>query len=577
MNFDSAAREIVANSIRSAVCIDDEFVGPYNEKKGKVKEIKKPQQLMESFRKSNCSLDIHTYTSYRELEKETEFVFKNRDLLILDWELTDDPIKFKDALEILKDASENPSLAFVLIYTQEQGLDGIELQIRSFFNSINNEKERKKTYENLEDHLDENFFDVETINGMPDDAETFFKDKKVRNTFNEFVSAAPSNEAIKKFKTGIRGYFPDQKTGAKFLKIFEESVKKLYNCGRLYEGCEQIEFRNRSTYTSKKEHSSLLYCHKISGQEHALWVNNTYITILHKDNISPASVYERFSHQLCSKPGNIMSLISMEMKNNFRENSGKVGKDLLAVDEFAFFHHRNNLPGKEEFYDFLRNNWKQQVASFHMDSDSKVFCVLDEYIEKNQINDKIDKILEGNKKEDFQKELAKLNYQYSFHHSKRKKNDSIRFGYIFSIRESPESHEIKGYLLNITAHCDCLRPEKIRNNFHFVPGEAVKLSSALEKVDNENCLYSFLFRSDESVCISWGTKPFTIFLPEKKKLSFPNKPIKVKIDEEIKYLFYEGALLENYTQRIANKSFAHAVRVGVDLAKFEPKQEPKKK
>jgi hypothetical protein len=576
MSFEAVAKEIVANSIRSAICIDDQFVEPYQEIDSKVNIKDTPKQLTEAFRKSNCTLDIHTYTSYPKLEKEKDFVFNNRDLLILDWELTGDQLKFKDTLKILRDAAESPSLSFVLIYTQQPDLAGIELEIRSFFNSIfKNKKDREDKYEQLLSHLDKEFFSNEEYDVPFDEAESFFEDRRVEIALKEMVSDAHSDEAVKKFKSTIRGCFPDQKTGVEFLKIFEESVKELYLCSGLYEGFEQVEFHNRSTYLSEKEYSSSLYCHKIDHQEHALWVNNTYIIILDKNGIKPDAVYEQFSKRLCSKPGNIMSLIALEMRNNFRENAGKVGKDLLAVDELAFFHHRQSLPDDEdeEFYHFLRNNWKHQVASFHLNSDSKVFPVLSEYIESKKIDEQIGKRLNGNKSDDFQNDLAKLNFQYSFHHAQRKEKDYIRFGDIFSVRESAKSEEVIEYLLNITAQCDCLRPKKIRNYYRFVSGKEEKLKSALEKVDTENH-YSFLTRNNKPLCISisWETKPFTIFITEKKRFFSPNKHINVKIEEKTKYLFFEGTLLENYTQRISNQSFAHAARVGVDLAKLNTKK-----
>jgi hypothetical protein len=572
MNFDTAAKEIVANSIRSAICIDDEFVEPYKMNRGKVKLADQPKQLVESFRKSNCSLDIYTYRSYLKLKKESDFIFKNRDLMILDWELSNSYPKFKYALNILKDAVENPGLAFVLIYTKEKDLAGIEMQIRSFFNQkFVSADERDRIYDGLLSYLDDKFFFVEESDGVPDQAETFFKEKKIKDAFEEFILGEHTDDAIEKFKARILEYFPHQKIGAQFLNIFEESVKELYRCNDLFKGCEQVEFCSRSTYISPKACPPTLYCHKIHGKEQALWVNNTYITIFHKGEPTPDSVYERFSNYLCCRPGNIMTLIALEMKNNFRENSGRVGKNLLDIDEPAFFHHRNNLPDKDEFYDFLRNNWKHQVASFHLNSDSMVFPVLEEYIRNNQIEERIDKMLQVNI-ETFREELAKLNYQYSFNHAGRKKGDYLRFGDIFSFGESAKTNEVKGYLLNITAHCDCLRPDKINFNFHFVSGKVDLLKNALNNVNSEKYFFSFLFRNHEPVCISWETKPFTIFIPEDKRFFSTNKPIEVQIGKESKYLFYEGTLLENYTQRIANTSFAHAARVGVDLVELKSKK-----
>ncbi|MGD2091173.1 MAG: response regulator receiver domain [Candidatus Aminicenantes bacterium] len=579
MNFDSAAKEIVSNSIRSAICIDDEFVEPYEMKRGKVKEADQPKQLMESFRKSNCSLDIYTYRSYLKLKEESDFIFKNRDLMILDWELSNIEPEFKYALNILKDAVENPGLAFVLIYTKEPDLAGIEMQIRYYFNEkIVTEDERKEIYNELLSCLNDKFFFVEDSDGVPDQAETFFKEREIKDAFEDFILSEPSDEAIKKFESRIMKYFSNEEIGERFLNLFEESVKELYGRKSLFEGCEQVvfqqvEFFNRRIYLSPKCPSTY-DCHKIHGQGHALWVNNTYITIFHKGEPTPDSVYERFSNYLCCRPGNVMTLIALEMKNNFRENSGKVGKNLLAIDEVAFFHHRNNLPNQDEFYDFLRNIWKHQVAYFHLNSDSMVFPVLEEYIRNNQINKAIDKIFKGDiiKIEKLRMEVAKLNYLYSFHHIERKKRDYIRFGDIFTISKSSKSVDTGGYLLNITAHCDCLRPDKINFNFHFVSGKTDLLKTALRNVNSEKYCFSFLFRNHEPVCISWETKPFTIFIPEDNRFFSANKPLKVQIGKESKYLFYEGTLLENYTQRIANISFAHAARVGVDLVELKSKK-----
>lgn len=572
MNFDSVAKTIVANSIRSAICIDDEFVEPYEGKRGRVKEINKPKELLKSFKKSNCSLDIYTYKSYRKLRKESDFAFKNRDLMILDWELSQGPIKFEDALDVLKDAVENPGLAFVLIYTREPNLTGVEVQVRSFFNQKAGSREKRDSlYNDLLSRLDEAFFSSEENEDVLDDAETFFEDRRIKEVFRDFILSEPSEEAIKKFESGLREYFPHPKTGTKFLRLFEDVLKELYLCDNLFEGCEQMEFRNSNTYIPRKEYHPLPYCHKIHGQPHALWINNTYITIFHKGDLEPENVYKKFSDQLCRRPGNILTLIALEMKNNFRENSGKVGKDLLAIDELAFFYHRNHLSGKEEFFDFIRNNWKHQVASFHLDSDSEVFRVLDEYIDNNRIDKKLEQISKGHNRDEFMNELAKLNFQYSFHHTFGKDVDYLRFGDIFSIGKKQENNDSRRYLLNITAHCDCLRPDKIENKFFFVSGETEPLIFALEKVNDEKFCFSFFYSNNEPVCISWETKPFTIFIPEKKRFFKKNKPIKVKNGSDTESLVYEGTLLENYAQRIANRAFAHAARVGVELAKFDSK------
>lgn len=573
MTFDSAARDIVSNSIKSAICIDDEFVEPYKAKTKNAREVEKPKKLMESFRKSNCSLDVYTYKSYGKLRKDSKFIFKNRDLLILDWELTTDPIKFEDALKIIYDAVINPGLAFVLIYTREPDLPTVEIQIRSFFNNkVINKTDRDKLFEELVLKLDEAFFLKADNESEFDSAESFLEQKKVKELISDLAMGGDSPDTIKGFKGEIRKLFGDDRIGSKFLKSFEGILGEVYNAKNVFGGCEQIEFKNRNSYIRDIPYLSPPYCYKIHGRKHALWINNTYITLFHKGEPDPEFVYEQFSDQLCRRPGNIMTLIALEMKNNFRENSAKIGKDLLAIDELAFFHlyRKDQSQDREEFYDFLRNNWKHQVASFHLNSDSKVFRVLPDYIKKEKIDDRLKRISDGSmQKEEFHKELAALNFQYSFHHREKKKGDYIRFGDIFSVHNSAKAEDTGAYLLNITAHCDCLRPQGINYNYHLVSGFLESsLKSALEKATRDEHALSFLIKDGNPICIKWKIKPFTAFIPGKKRFISPGLPIKIRIDDKIRFLFYKGTMLENYTQRIANKSFAQAGRVGIDLAEL---------
>jgi hypothetical protein len=574
MTFDSVAREIVSNSIRSAICIDDDFVEPYKAKTKNARDVKKPKKLMESFRKSNCSLDIYRFQGYKQLiDKDADFVFKNRDLLILDWALTKDETKFNDTLSILKDAVENPGLVFVLIYTWEPDLAKIELNIRSFFNNVDSDRSRsEKRDKELKSRLNQKFFDCENGDIDFDDAETFFEKKKVKEIISDLAMGESSTDAIKKFKDKISKLFGDNNIGSQFLESFEEILEEVYNSKNLFDGCEQIEFKNRGSHIRDIPYPSPPYCYKIHGRKHALWAKNTYITIFQKGEPDPEFVYEQFSDQLCKRPGNIMTLIALEMKNNFRENSAKIGKDLLAIDELAFFHlyQKDQSQDREEFYNFLRNNWKHQVASFHLNSDSKVFGVLPDYIKKENIDGQLKRISNGGiQEEKFHRELATLNFQYSFHHQEKKRGDYIRFGDIFSVHNSAKAENTEEYLLNITAHCDCLRPLGINYNYHLVSGSLESsLKSPLKKATRDEHALSFLIKDGNPICIKWKIKPFTAFIPEEKRFISPDVPIEIRINDKIKFLLYKGTMLENYTQRIANKSFAQAGRVGIDLAEL---------
>ncbi len=117
------------------------------------------------------------------------------------------------------------------------------------------------------------------------------------------------------------------------------------------------------------------------------------------------------------------------------------------------------------------------------------------------------------------------------------------------------------FLLCITPHCDCLRPEKIDNCFYFVGGKKLDLSSGLKKGDTD--FISYIQIENEIICIEWKTTPFTIHIPNENKII---PPIECDLSGKkirLKHITWQK---ENYSQRIANQSFSYASRVGINLA-----------
>ena len=161
--------------------------------------------------------------------------------------------------------------------------------------------------------------------------------------------------------------------------------------------------------------------------------------------------------------------------------------------------------------------------------------------------------------------LAKLNYYYSILRINQDKSRKIRFGDIFSIAyvDIATSSIDNKYLLCITPHCDCLRPDKINNGFHFVIGTEISLNNGLKKGDAG--FISYIKAEKGIICIEWKTSPFTIYIPDNKIID----PIECDFSGEKMAIRYLTCQKENYTQRIANESFSIASRVGIDLAKIE--------
>lgn len=559
MSFESVAKEIVRDSIRSAVCVDNAFVEPYTDPiEGDDEET--PKKLYHSFREEDCNLDIYRYEDISKWKLDKEYILTNHDLLILDWELTGDP-PFKDALEILWEAINLPSLRFVVIYTQEQDTLDIELNIRSFFGvSYVDMSERRSKYDKFCDKLEDEFDnDVSRLfkSLVPECKEYILKNQKtVRNNLIYTIEKHCETEDL------------DYGIFMKNMVIYGKSILGISKIENLF---EFIGFYFENTLVNIKGNSFQIL--KIEDDKQSFLINNTTVTIFKKPKtsdpngeivISPEEVYSHFSESIYKRPSNFLALLALEMKNVYRENSGNIGSELYDINEFAFFHHQENLDSEDDFYDFLRNCWKDQLSAFNFLYNPKLFSVLGEYKSKINYdteieNHRVDKI------ESFRKELVKLNYQYSFLKIKRKENDRIHFGDLFLLSKNENENQSRGFILNITPHCDCLHTENVKNKLFFVFADKISIEDGLNCA--EKGFHSFLIYKNEPLCIKWNGKPFTLYIPEDNNNI--SKPIQVKYHDLEHYLHYVATQKDNYTQRIANEAFSHASRVGVELAGFK--------
>ena len=506
----------------------------------------------------DCNLDIYRYEDISKWKLDKE-ILKNHDLLILDWELTGDP-PFKDALEILWEAINLPSLRFVVIYTQEQITLNIELNIRSFFGVPYKDKsERKVKYNEFCAKLEDEF------------------QTNVRRLFTSLVPQCKgyileiNQETIKSNLIEIIKKYCEKEDldFSEFMQKMNRYCKNILGISKIENLFKYIGFEN--TLVNTKDSSFQIS--KIEGDRQSFLINNTTVTIFQKPItsdpngkivISPEEVYNHFSESICKRPRNFLALLALEMKNLYRENSNNIGSELYDINELAFFHHQENLDSEDDFYDFLRNCWKDQLSAFNFLYNPKLFSVLEEY--KSKINyeteietHRVEKI------ESFRNELVKLNYQYSFLNIKRKDNDRIRFGDLFLLSINQNGTQSRGYILCITPHCDCLHTENVKNKLYFVFADKISIKEGLNY--SERGFYSFFIYKNEHLCIKWNGKPFTLYISEDNNNI--SKPIQVKYHDIEHHLHYVATQKDNYTQRIANEAFSHASRVGVELAGFK--------
>ena len=95
-------------------------------------------------------------------------------------------------------------------------------------------------------------------------------------------------------------------------------------------------------------------------------------------------------------------------------------------------------------------------------------------------------------------------------------------------------------------------------------GKEIKTSRGLEIGDSG--FISYVKIEKGLVCIEWEINPFTVYISNENNITNPIECDLMRRKVTLKHLTWQK---ENYTQRIANESFSHASRVGIDLAKIE--------
>ncbi|WP_135606451.1 response regulator receiver domain [Methanococcoides sp. NM1] len=565
MDFETIANEIVEQSIRSAICIDDKFVEPYATKSGDGDDDDTPKKLLISFRDKGCSLDVYRYTTPEHWNSNKNFILNNRDLLILDWEL-DNSSNYKEPLEILWNAVELESLPFVIIYTQMPDFTEIEININSFFaNFTFNTHEMEVAYETFCSKLEDDT-DISDPNKTFESMSSILKDYATSSDDDKIIIM---KEIQKQLKEEV-----DSREIGNFMKTFVRAGGDILSLSKFEDIIMLIAYQVNNAEVSNKDNNYKVIT--VEGVENSFIINNTTIVIYHKpksidDKTSatlPEDVYSQFAQSIHKYPRNFLALLSLEMKNIFRNNSGIIGNELYGINEVAFFFHRQSLGSEDEFHDFLRNCWGDELSTFSSTQTPKLFTVFDKYIDLNDIGPKIEAYRSDDRTK-FLNELAKLNYHYSFSKVEIKEDDKIHFGDIFTLSEGQNGEKFKRFMLCITPHCDCHRPDKINNHLYFVSGHQCNIEIGLHDAESE--YFSFMINDDdEPICIQWTGKPFTFHIDNADNNS--SNAIKVTYGKDENYLSYKATQKENYTQRIANHSFSYASRVGINLVNTREKQ-----
>jgi hypothetical protein len=550
---DNVAIKIIKSAIRSAICIDDEYAAPYSTQREGV-NFNDPKKLFYSFRKDGrCDLEIYQYTDAEQWSKH-KYLLHNKDLLIQDWELNKSSgpgeTKYDLTLPILHDIFENNIIPFVVIYTNREDLSEVSKELLNNFNAYNSDdfdlviNKFKVKFKNLSENCEEiegYLEDDEQLKGFHE----YIKSPKKRNeivvrlldSFIKFLEIEPTNR--KKFENKIISVMKDLDN----VESIEDAFLILSNvCLSKDRTTEDLVFKNNRINIDR-------LCYSING---------TIVLLVHKgeiaDGVKPGDLFEVFSESITNNPHSIINLISMELKDKFREDFSKIGTKFNTIDKNAFLYHAKNYYNKDTpdgevifqktpFKNFVVRSWIHELQQKNLDLNLNSFDLIEKEVSAHTF------------KEGDELELSLANYaaMVSCVTLSNKTNHKLGFGDIFKSGDH--------YFLCITPHCDCFIPKKIRNEFSFIKTTDINPSLKTALKNAEQGYYSFINIQGIKV-IEWACKPFTSHITDEMNRSIVKSIIYAGVTYKLEFVC---SLKENYAQRISNNSFGQGYRVGIDL------------
>lgn len=519
--FKKKASEIIKESIKSVVYIDEKAWNPFeNEKFDKsIDENVISKELYKNLKEDGINLTIHKFSSGEEDLPITntlkKYLFNDIDLVLLDWDLDGDPRNIA-SLKLLNDIIDQPHIHFCCIYSSSPDFDSILKKVTTYYSGLNIEKSEniKKVMESADEEI------IKLVTAID-------------------ITANPDNRLIGQINN----------IDNSLLDSISKITGKNYSLSLIDMGISLQNFPVpvNSNYYPFEVISKI-------GKEYTLILNNTVITILQKKDNKPKYLIKNFSNHISEDQSkSFLKLLGLDMQNVFSKKGAFVNPDILNISFNTFLHHRkqiNELGGKPPFEDFVKDLLLENARLNLTSSELKILenSFLNSFkVSKNNINDN---------------ELALVNCFYNG--IKIKENKPLNFGDIFI-------DEYKNYYLCITALCDCVLhngDSNIKFKYFFVKGSTIDLSEAFKKEDG-----GYISYIDESTCIAWTkgqyVKPIQLYAPDPviidEKITVLDWIEKCPLSIPLKYVF---TLKQNYAQRIANHTFTHPARVGVDFVKI---------
>lgn len=507
MSYQEVARKVLTEAIRTASYIDDEVVMPFtNSEENRQYQISK--DIFNSFNDQNIHISqIKFDTTVVDIMDKIKAKLKRSDILVLDWQLEPNtPHEYCKSLDIIKSACSIDNLHFIALYTRENNVAAIKYAICSYFDGIqisDDEKKRLITY------IDDS------------DLETSLK--------TDGKSLALASEADR------------QMQGRTMTSVqYREHIRELKSISPSFQEVSSIEMLIKIGYILNDQLIGVgnnKHAYKIGSNY--VQIDDLFIVIMQKDTVTPDTIMDTLTSTLVDIKPNFITFLNLEFRNKI--NNGKIflNEKFYDIADSTFAYHQKTTKPEEDFIEYLKDFY---VLKIHQELD----------FESSEINTRLQELATTPLETPADEELQMLNAFYNLD-SRKKRVQHIEFGDVFDAGNN-------SYLLCITAHCDCLQSDNIKNNFFFVKGTKTNLKKATEEGDEG--FNSFI---DDKLIIEWTNKPFTIYVPKNK--NNVEAPIDISLNGANAGMKHIGKIKENYAQRIANNAFGHAMRVGISFAK----------
>ena len=527
-NTNEILNGIVNQSIKNVICVDDDFLEPYEAVMETDKEKHLFSRQMYSAISSSCECVV-TIVPYKQetVVNVINDMMRQKDLLILDWELTK-VTDIKKPIEIIDGALSN-NVQYICIYTNTHNLTGICETLRLYYCGFSKSEVEYVAAQCEEQGLLKDEFAADIIDCF---------EKKNGNIKSLKDKAKELGVTVNVDGIG------EKSKNLWYMLYFAWSDKLLP------EKTEFIAAGKGDDGTVLNIDGRLVFIYGKSVEESSEQINK----------VVPENIIPSIAKYIVESPNSILDALWLYYFNIFQDALYKRTEFFKNISSNAFFYHANKML-KEEGRDDVETFFKESfIEEMTQRIDVKNITIPDEILK--MMVDKGEDVEPAH----ILNELIKLNERITINRSLSNILHNIGFGDLFQCVNADDG--LCEFWLCITAKCDCRRPEKISNNYIFIGGQSCSNKHAIVEAEKQYFSYADLGTEEKSnvVAVKWCSKISSIYITDNKVKRGCIIQCNIRgIQKEFKYI---GNVKENFAQRMANMAFADGNRVGISLAKM---------